>query len=384
MTFLVVGEVAGARPGMGRVCGPSQEQAFGGMVTVSVIVPVYNTSERLAACLDALLAQTFRDFEVILVNDGSTDCSGDICREYVSRHPQVFRLLDGPNGGVSVARNRGLDPARGEWVAFCDSDDEALPEWLETLHRNAVRDGADLSYCSFDDISPRETRHRCSFPMEGQTTVRLKGREELERRLLLPLLRGTRTVHGYLFTALFRREVIEAHQVRFAKGVSMKEDELFYIDYLQWAESVTAEDRPLYRYLRFGQSACGTYYGRDGNDYRRERNWSLWTRECLRLVEKGELLSRHAWLRPRLRLRCYLHEVQEVCCEPGVCPLERLGRLGRVASRARGETLPLSGMSRGERLFWLTLCHAWWLLPLMCGARRRWESWRRRRGGDPG
>ena len=185
MTFLVVGEVAGARPGMGRVCGPSQEQAFGGMVTVSVIVPVYNTSERLAACLDALLAQTFRDFEVILVNDGSTDCSGDICREYVSRHPQVFRLLDGPNGGVSVARNRGLDAARGEWVAFCDSDDEALPEWLETLHRNAVRDGADLSYCSFDDISPRETRHRCSFPMEGQATVRLKGREELERRLLL-------------------------------------------------------------------------------------------------------------------------------------------------------------------------------------------------------
>lgn len=354
------------------------------MVRISVIVPVYNTAERLIGCLDALLAQTFRDFEAILVNDGSTDASGDICQEYASRHPQVFRLLAGPNGGVSVARNRGLEAACGEWVAFCDSDDVALPEWLETLHTNAVREGADLSYCAFDDVSPEVTRHMTCLPMEGQETLRLTGREAVERRLLLPLVCGSREVHGYLFAALFRREVIEAHQVRFARGVTMKEDELFYIDYLQWVESVTAVSRPLYRYLRFGQSACNAYYGR-GGDYRRERNWLLWSRECLRIMGKGEVPSRHAWLLPRLRLRLRLHESQEICCAPDVCLAERLRRLREVSVQARGESLPLSSLSRGERVFWWALRHAFWLVPGLCWAKRRGDeasrrvgTWRRR------
>ena len=350
------------------------------MVKISVIVPVYNTAERLAACLDSLLGQTFRDFEVILVNDGSTDGSGDICRDYASRHPQVFRLLDGPNGGVSVACNRGLDAACGDWVTFCDSDDEVHPEWLGTMHANAVRDGADLSYCSLDDISPVATRRVACLPMEGQTARRLTGRETLERRLELPLIRGSEGVHGYLVVALFRRDVIEAHRIRFAPGVTMSEDELFFIDYLQWVESVTAEDRPLYRYLRLEQSACSTFYRRGGDDYRRERNWRLWTRECLRIVRKGELPSRHAWLLPHLTLSLYLHESQEVCCEPGVCLLERLSRLRAVSERARGEGLSQAGMSCGRRLFWQALCHAVWLVPTLCWTKRSGDGLRRELG----
>ncbi len=80
---------------------------------ISIIVPVYNASERLESCLDSLLAQEFRDFELILVDDGSTDRSPEICRRYRDREPDRITFLSGPNRGVSAARNRGLDHARG-------------------------------------------------------------------------------------------------------------------------------------------------------------------------------------------------------------------------------------------------------------------------------
>lgn len=93
---------------------------------VSVIVPVYKAEKYLRKCVDSILAQTFRDFEVILVDDGSPDKSGEICDEYARKDPRV-RVIHKENGGVSSARNKGIDEARGEYISFLDSDDY----WLE-------------------------------------------------------------------------------------------------------------------------------------------------------------------------------------------------------------------------------------------------------------
>ena len=89
---------------------------------ISVIVPVYNVEKYLPRCIDSILSQTFTDFELLLIDDGSPDNCGKICDEYAAKDSRV-RVFHKPNGGVSSARNLGLDNARGEWIAFIDSDD---------------------------------------------------------------------------------------------------------------------------------------------------------------------------------------------------------------------------------------------------------------------
>lgn len=129
------------------------------MPLVSVIVPIYNAENYLAACLDSVLAQTERDFELLLVNDGSTDSSLVICRDYEQRDGRV-RVFDKPNGGVSSARNMGLDRATGEWVLFIDSDDTITPDTLEVCLNHS--EGSDFVRFSFKILydGAREERQR--------------------------------------------------------------------------------------------------------------------------------------------------------------------------------------------------------------------------------
>lgn len=89
---------------------------------VSVIVPVYNVEKLLQRCIDSILAQTFTDFELLLIDDGSKDKSGEICDEYAAKDSRI-RVFHKQNGGVSTARNLGIDKAQGEWIYFVDSDD---------------------------------------------------------------------------------------------------------------------------------------------------------------------------------------------------------------------------------------------------------------------
>ena len=105
---------------------------------VSIIVPVYNTEKYLRRCLDSIAAQTFTDWECICVDDGSPDAGGAMLDAYARRDAR-FRVIHQENGGVSRARNAGLDAARGEWIAFVDSDD-----WVEKLYITDVEDEADL------------------------------------------------------------------------------------------------------------------------------------------------------------------------------------------------------------------------------------------------
>ncbi len=103
---------------------------------VSVIVPVYNVEPYLARCLDSILAQTFTDFELLLIDDGSPDRCGEICDEYPGKDNRV-RVFHQPNAGVSCARNKGLDVAKGHYVVFVDSDDYVLPSYLHALYEDA-------------------------------------------------------------------------------------------------------------------------------------------------------------------------------------------------------------------------------------------------------
>ena len=113
---------------------------------VSVVMPAYNVEAYIDECFESLRAQTFGDFEVILVNDGSTDGTARRCREWAERDPRV-RFLDQENRGVSAARNRGIDEARGTYLAFVDPDDWLDPRYLQRLHERAIDTGADFVEC---------------------------------------------------------------------------------------------------------------------------------------------------------------------------------------------------------------------------------------------
>ena len=135
---------------------------------ISVVTPVYNAARHLREAVDSVLAQTYAHFEMLLVDDGSTDASGEICDAYARADARI-RVFHTENRGVSHARNVGLDAARGEWIFFIDSDDAIVPQALETLLRGAA--GCDTVICLmetfpediFRGITLREEKNYRSF-----------------------------------------------------------------------------------------------------------------------------------------------------------------------------------------------------------------------------
>lgn len=118
------------------------------MAEVSIIVPVYQVENYLRQCVDSILAQTFTDFELILVDDGSKDQSGQICDEYAKMDERV-KVIHKENGGLSDARNRGMDQMVGNYFMFVDSDDYIAPTMVECLYKNIVNQNADIAVCNF-------------------------------------------------------------------------------------------------------------------------------------------------------------------------------------------------------------------------------------------
>lgn len=113
---------------------------------VSIIVPVYNVERYLNKCIDSILSQTFKDFELILVDDGSTDSSSQICDEYLKKDNRI-KVIHKNNGGLSSARNIGLDMAKGEYISFIDSDDYVSNKYIEILYTDILNNDADISIC---------------------------------------------------------------------------------------------------------------------------------------------------------------------------------------------------------------------------------------------
>lgn len=120
-------------------------------MVISVVVPVYRVEAYLNRCVDSILAQTFTDFELILVDDGSPDNCGKICEEYAEKDSRI-RVVHRQNGGLSAARNSGIDIARGEWITFIDSDDWIHPDYLRVLYDAVKKYGADVASGSYEAV----------------------------------------------------------------------------------------------------------------------------------------------------------------------------------------------------------------------------------------
>jgi CDP-glycerol glycerophosphotransferase len=203
---------------------------------VTVIVPYYNVEAYLADCLDSVLAQSFTDFEVLLVDDGSLDGSRAIAEQYVGRDRR-FRLVTRPNGGLGAARNTGVRSARGHFLTFLDSDDELPPQALAVLHHTAVTTGSDIVAGAMERFdSVREWVPSWVPEVHTATLLRTTAEDHL------PLLRNL-----YTCDKLFRRDFWEAEDLWFREGVAY-EDQPLVTQLLGRARSIDLIPDIVYRY----------------------------------------------------------------------------------------------------------------------------------------
>lgn len=205
---------------------------------LSIIIPVYKVEEYLAACLDSILAQGFADgeCEIIIINDGSPDNSKAIAESYAAKHPDII-FIDQENQGVSVARNAGLDVAKGEYIAFIDPDDSICPDSLQPILERAYRDNLDVLYLSLDvfDEAGNFLHH---VEKTGDDNVVEDG--------------FTHPRRTYLST-LYRRAAIG--NIRFRKGIIRGQDTVLNIMIQSMAKRCSYCSVPYYRYLERNTSS---------------------------------------------------------------------------------------------------------------------------------
>lgn len=152
---------------------------------ISIIVPVYKTERFLSACISSILAQTFTDFELILVDDGSPDSCPALCDAAAAKDSRI-RVIHQKNRGLSVARNAGLDAAEGEWIAFVDSDDIITPDFCAKLYHAAQEAGAQMAVCNYRQVDEALTPIRKQY-LHVRREV-LTPEQALEHSTLLPYM----------------------------------------------------------------------------------------------------------------------------------------------------------------------------------------------------
>lgn len=208
--------------------------------SISIIIPVYNVEEYLPKCLNSILAQTHSNWEAVLINDGSTDNSGIICNEYAQKDNRI-KVIHQTNGGVSEARQAGLDNATGDYVIHCDPDDWIEPTMLEELYRKAVEENADMVICDIITHHNNKTEHNRQKIEEGITA------KELQTRII------DLKIHGSCCNKLVKRKYCK--NIRFSPtSITYCEDELFNIKILCVDIKIIYLNKGLYHYVQHKNS----------------------------------------------------------------------------------------------------------------------------------
>ena len=205
---------------------------------ISVIVPVYNVEQYLHRCIDSILAQTFTDFELLLIDDGSKDRSGEICDEYAGKDERV-RVFHKENGGVSSARNLGIDNAKGEWISFVDGDDVINPKIKWNLIVEDINEADYVLFNGRDFIDSKDGKDNIEdfYGEDYKINSSLKKADFLLKYVC----------HNH-FLIWYRKDLIEKYNIRFTIGMKVAEDEEFQLKYLIVCSKPIKIDGILYFY----------------------------------------------------------------------------------------------------------------------------------------
>jgi len=199
---------------------------------VSIIVPVYNTGQYVGECIESIINQSFHDWELLLIDDGSTDSSAHICEDFACRDNRI-RYYQKPNGGVSSARNFGIDRAMGNYIMFVDSDDACLDKLLEMLY-NEISKGFDFSVCMVASFS--------------EQILNCQGIDKLyDLNSIYTAFEEFGLLHPPV-AKLYKSKIIKNRAIKFDESLALGEDLCFNLDYLQFVKSATVVKAPLYNY----------------------------------------------------------------------------------------------------------------------------------------
>ena len=214
---------------------------------ISIIVPAYNIETYVGRTLDSLLAQTYPNIQIIVVNDGSTDNTKQVLDDYATKHPEKIKVFHIENGGVTNARLTGVKKATGQWIGFCDGDDIAEPDMYEILMNNAVKYNADISHCGYKMVFPsREDLYYGTGKIIEQDN--LQGQKDL--------LEGGFVEPG-LWNKIYKKHIVDNFIKEDLMDKSVKNTEDLLMNYYLFRQSRKSvfEDKCLYHYILRAGSA---------------------------------------------------------------------------------------------------------------------------------
>lgn len=261
---------------------------------LSLIIPIYNASTYLAFSLESLLSQPFQDFELILVDDGSTDASPSICDEYAAKDERI-RVLHEPHSGVANSRQVGLEAAKGMYILYVDADDQVDPCMIADMYQVAVDQEADMVFCDY-----RELTHEGEVYRKQEPTA-LDGVAVLE-----DILDGK--LYGALWNKMMRREWLLQTKAAFPQRLTMREDLVFLSQCLPYASKIAYIPKAYYGYERRNASALTSHYVNESLAY--------YQQECLwvdLILENQFLLAS-----TRQQLQTYLLELAYITLKSGL------------------------------------------------------------------
>ena len=240
---------------------------------VSIILPVYNAQNHLARCVGSICAQTYRNIEIIILNDGSKDQSLPVCEEFRQKDSRIL-LVDKANSGVSDTRNLGLKLASGKYVEFVDSDDYLDPDFTERLVAAAEENEADFVIAPYKMVipagasKPEQVLEKIQDELGVMSVARPPevreygflpaGVYDKDTFALRLMDKPASYFYSVLWNKLYRRDILTGNDIQFVSEMRWAEDLVFNLRYIQYAERFVAIDKPGYYYVQNPQSICHT------------------------------------------------------------------------------------------------------------------------------
>lgn len=221
------------------------------MFKISVVIPVYNSENYLRACVDSILAQTLKEVEIILVDDGSTDQSATICDEYASKNPNV-KVIHQKNSGPAIARNNGIQHAEGEYIGFVDSDDYIAPEMCEDLYNIASLNNIDIVTCGYNIVQGEKIVPK-SIPLEPECIF-----DETEIKKILSKA-NEKHLLWFPWKSIYRTEIVHKNNILFP-NLNNGEETIFILESLLNSKSMYYRDKPYYNYVQTPDSLTRVKY----------------------------------------------------------------------------------------------------------------------------
>lgn len=230
-------------------------------IKISVVIPMYNSKKYIERCIKSIQEQTLKELEIIIIDDESNDGSREIC-EVMAKNDDRIHLISQKNAGPGLARNKGLENAKGEYIAFVDSDDTIAPEMYEVMYRTARQNGADACLCGFSKVDVDGTEDYNENPLGGEC---FSGNEVITNVLLNILGAKPEASSDFVlgiavWKGLYSRSVIENYHLHFySDRVFYSEDTMFNVDYFLHSKKVVMVKDCFYKYQKNGTSFTATY-----------------------------------------------------------------------------------------------------------------------------